>query len=195
MKWKKLLSAHLKDTPYYDKESVKGTISAVVLSTIVIAAGILITITMGAPGFLAIIAGAVLIGLSASILSYTAEIKLRRRKLKALKNYLKSYHFLPSGGSEALFENIDSYLIYGMALGLGKKQIEKMMMAVPANQQQTYFPWYVYPHGGYVSPEQFASAVSTMVTIASSTVSSSAGAGGGASGGGGGGGGASGGAG
>lgn len=189
MKWKKQLSAHLKEVPYYDKESIKGTISAVVLSAIVIAAGILITATMGRPGFLAIIAGALYIGLSATILSYTAEIKLRRMKLKALKNYLKGYHFISSGTSEALFENIDSFLIYGMALGLGKKQIEQMMMVVPANQQQTYFPWYAYPHGGYASPEQFASAVSTMVTITSSTVSSSAGAGGGASGGGGGGGG------
>ena len=189
MKWKKQLSAHLKETPYYDKDSIKGTIFAAVLSTIIIGAGILITITMGTPGILVIIAGSLFIGLSFAILRYTPEIKLRRLKLKALKNYLKSYHFLPSGSSEALFENIDSYLIYGMALGLGKKQIEKMMLTVPANQQQTYFPWYVYPPGGYASPEQFATAVSTMVTITSSTVSSSTGAGGGASGGGGGGGG------
>jgi uncharacterized membrane protein len=189
MKWKKQLSAHLKETPYYDKDSIRGTIIAAILSAVVFIVGVVITIIWGTPGITAVIAGSLFIGLSFMILSYTPEIKLRRQKLKTLKNYLKSYHFIPSGSSEAVFENIDSYLIYGMALGLGKKQIEKMMMAVPANQQQTYFPWYVYPHGGYASPEQFASAVSTMVTIASSTVSSSAGAGGGASGGGGGGGG------
>lgn len=189
IKWKKQLSAHLKETPYYDKESIKGTIIAAVISAVVFSVGVIITIFYGTPGITAVIAGSLFIGLSFMILSYTPKIKLRRLKLKALKKYLKSYHFISSGTSEALFENIDSFLIYGMALGLGKKQIEQMMMAVPANQQQTSFPWYVYPHGGYASPEQFASAVSTMVTIASSTVSSSAGAGGGASGGGGGGGG------
>ena len=52
-----------------------------------------------------------------------------------------------------------------------------------------YFPWYIYPHGAYASPAEFATAISSVVQIASSTMSSSSGAGGGASGGGGGGGG------
>jgi uncharacterized membrane protein len=189
LKWKKQLAAHLKDIPYYDKESIRGTIYGAVLSAFVTLGGTVILLTMGTPGVVAIIAGSLFIGLSFTILSYTPEIKLRRLKLKALKNYLKDYHPMTSGSPEGLFENIDSYLIYGMALGMGKKQIEKMMMAIPADQQQAYFPWYVYPHGGFASPEQFATALSTIVNVASSTVSSSAGAGGGASGGGGGGGG------
>ncbi|UCF64880.1 MAG: DUF2207 domain-containing protein, partial [bacterium] len=188
-RWKKKVLAHQQDLVYYDKASVKGTIIAAVLSALIIIAGILIMIGLGTPGILAIIVGSALLGISFTLLSYTPEIKLRRKKLQALKNYLRNYHFMQTGSSQSALENIDLFLIYGMALGLGKKQIEKMMLTVPAGQQHGYFPWYHYPHGGYASPMEFATAVSTMVSIASSTVSSSTGSGGGASGGGGGGGG------
>jgi uncharacterized membrane protein len=93
-----------------------------------------------------------------------------------------------SSGSDWL-SNIEKYLVYGLALGVGQKAIKKMMESIPEQQQAHFFPWYVYPHGTYASPADFATAISSVVQIASSTMSSSSGAGGGASGGGGGGGG------
>ncbi len=188
-KWKELVKVHIFDQPYYEKSSKKGTVYAVILSLLIIAGSVLILLFMGNPGILAIICGSVLFGLSFTVLRYTREIKLRRKKLAALQKYLKKYVFLQNTSQEAWSQNIDSYLIYGMALGLGKKEIEKIIMTVPEDQQRAYFPWYHYPAGAHVTPADFASAVSSMVSVASSTVSSSTGAGGGASGGGGGGGG------
>ncbi len=192
--WRKLVRAHFKDDPYYDKPSVKGTIYAAILSSLIITGGVIILVTLGIPGVLAIVAGSLCIGLSFTILRYTPEIKLKRKKWKALREYLKKYHFVSQHNQDWL-KNIEKYLVYGIALGIGKKVIEKMMESVPTEQQTALFPWYYHGYGAHPSPADFASAISSMVNIASTTMSSSTGAGGGASsGGGGGGGGASGGA-
>jgi uncharacterized membrane protein len=188
-KWRKMVLNHLKDLKYYDKQSIRGTIYGVVLSLVISGIGVLILFNLGEPGVIAIVSGSVGIGLSFLILRYTPEVKLRRKKLTALKSYLKKYYFLEERNRQDWLTNIEEYLTYGIALGLGKKVIEKILLSVPSDQQTSYFPWYHYPHGAASSPAVFATAVSTMVSIASSTVSSSTGSGGGASGGGGGGGG------
>ena len=121
-------------------------------------------------------------------------MKLKRSKWEALKNYLKKYHFTKETNLDWQSQ-IGEYLVYGLALGIGKKAIEKMISTVPPNYHNAYFPWYIYAHGTTQSPTDFAQAITSVVTVASTTVSSASGAGGGASSGGGGGaGGASGGA-
>lgn len=186
--WKKLLSAHYQDVVYYDKSSIKGTIIASSLSSLIILGGVIILLTLGTPGILAIVAGSILLGLSFTILRYTPEIKLKRKKWAALKNYLKKYHFAGEQSQDWL-TNIQKYLVYGIALGIGNKAIKKLIDTIPADRHTSVFPWYYYGSGAIPSPADFASAVTSMVTIASSTMSSSTGTGGGASGGGGGGGG------
>jgi uncharacterized membrane protein len=186
--WKKLLSAHYQDVAYYDKSSIKGTIIGAIMSVLITLGGVIILITLGSPGILAIVAGSILLGLSFVILRYTPEIKLKRKKWEALKNYLKKYHFAGEQSQDWL-KNVQKYLVYGIALGVGNKVIRKLIDAIPADQHTTIFPWYCYGSGITPSPADFASAVTSMVTIASSTMSSSTGTGGGASGGGGGGGG------
>jgi uncharacterized membrane protein len=186
--WKKLVGEHYKDIVYYDKLSVKGTIYSAILSGIVMLAGVGILIIFGRPGVIAVICGGLCLGLSFIILRYTPEIKLKRKKWGALREYLKKYHFTSEHPIDWL-QNIQDYLIYGLALGVGNKAIEKLMESIPADQQTAMFPWYSHLHGSQPSPADFASAISSMVTVASSTMSSSTGAGGGASGGGGGGGG------
>jgi uncharacterized membrane protein len=188
-KWRKLVLEHIKDIKIYDRQSIRGTVYGVILSLIISGIGVLILLRLAEPGIIAIISGSFGIGLSFIILRYTPEVKLRQKKMIALKNYLKKYYFMEERSRQDWLANIEAYLVYGIALGLGKKVIEKIMLSIPADQQASYFPWYYYPHGAASSPATFATAVSTMVSIASSTVSSSTGSGGGASGGGGGGGG------
>jgi uncharacterized membrane protein len=186
--WKKLVGEHYKDVVYYDQLSVKGTIYSAILSGVVVLGGAGILIALGTPGIIAIFCGSLCLGLSFLILRYTPEIKLKRKKWGALREYLKKYHFSGERSGDWL-QNIQDYLIYGLALGVGNKAIEKMMETVPADQQAAMFPWYNHLHGSQPAPADFASAISSMVTVASSTMSSSTGSGGGASGGGGGGGG------
>jgi len=193
-KWKKLVKNHFKHIPLYDKKSVKFTIYSAIFSLIIIAAGVLTLIFIGYPGIFILASGLFCFALSFGILRYTEDMKLKRTKWEALKNYLKKYHFINETNLNWQTQ-IGEYLVYGLALGVGKKAIEKMVAAVPADHHNSYFPWYIYAPGTTHSPADFAHAITSVVSAASTTVSSAAGAGGGASAGGGGGaGGASGGA-
>ena len=193
-KWKKLVKNQIKPIQLYDKKSVRVTTYSAIFSFIVIAAGIFTLIFIGYPGIFVLGSGLFSFAISFAILRYTEDIKLKRTKWEALKSYLKKYHFT-NETSLNWQSQIGEYLVYGLALGIGKKAIEKMIRTVPTDYHSTYFPWYIYAQGSGFSPADFASAITSVVTVASSTVSSAAGAGGGASAGGGGGaGGASGGA-
>ncbi len=193
-KWKKLIKDDIKGIVLYDKESVKAFIFAEIISVIVAVGGILTLISLGSSGLAAIITGAVCCFLSLFILRYTPEMKLKKKKWKALRNYLTKYHFADRSDLSWM-EQIQDYLIYAVAMGAGVKPIRRLMEMVPSDKQHVYFPWYVAATGSHASPADFASAVTSMVCTATTTVSSSAGVGGGASvGGGGGAGGASGGA-
>ncbi|MEJ2634506.1 MAG: DUF2207 domain-containing protein, partial [Calditrichia bacterium] len=186
--WKKLLKPYYEDVKMWDKPSIRGTVISIIISILVIAGGILVITYLGDPGFIAIFAGIICFGLSFTILRYTPDIREKRNKWEALRRYLKKYLFVNDMNTGWLSQ-IQIYLIYALAFGVGNKAIEKLLAQVPAEQQRTYFPWYYYAAGAHASPVEFAHAVSSMVSIASSSMSSSSGAGGGASGGGGGGGG------
>jgi len=192
--WKKLLKNQIKEIQLYEKKSIRITTFSAILSFAVIAAGILTLIFIGFSGIFLLASGLFGFAISFGILRYTEDMKLKRNKWEALKNYLKKYHFNQETNLNWQ-SRIGEYLVYGLALGIGKKAIEKMVGTVPIDHHNAYFPWYIYAHGTGLSPADFASAISSVVTVASTTVSSAAGAGGGASAGGGGGaGGASGGA-
>jgi uncharacterized membrane protein len=187
--WSERVKDHLKDQRLWDKQSQRATVYSIIVSLVVIAAGVLIVIYLGAPAVIAIVSGAICFFLSFAILSYTPETKLRRKKLTALQNYLKKYFFLQDAEKTIWPGKADAFLVYGMALGIGNKVVEKMMSSLTVDEQGYYFPWYHYPAGSFTTPADFATAISSMVSIASSTMSSSSGSGGGSSGGGGGGGG------
>ena len=128
--------------------------------------------------------GLISFALSFAILRFTEDMKLKRKKWEALRNYLKKYHFT-NEASLTWQSQIGEYLVYGLALGVGKKAIEKMITTVPTDQHSALFPWYIYAPGTTHSPAGFAHAITSVVTVASTTVSSAAGAGGGATSGGG----------
>lgn len=192
--WKKLLKSHFEHIPLYEKKSIRITVISAILSAIVITGSIFTLIFIGYPGIIGLASGLISFALSFAILRYTEEMKFKRKKWEALRKYIKKYHFINE--SDLNWQSqIGEYLVYGLALGVGKKAIEKMISTVPTDQHTSLFPWYIYAAGSTHSPADFAQAISSVVSAASTTVSSAAGAGGGASGGGGGGaGGASGGA-
>jgi len=194
IKWKKILKPHFKKVKLYEKKSISATIFAAIVSFAINIGGILILVFLGFPGIIALASGLICFALSFSILRYTEEMKLRRVKWEALRQYIKKYHFLDE--SDLSWQNqIGDYLVYGIALGVSKKAIEKMVATIPVDRHGVHFPWYIYAPGTFHSPAEFAQAITSVVSVATTTVSSAAGAGGGATGGGGGGaGGASGGA-
>lgn len=190
--WQKKVEGHYKE-PLWDKQSIKATVIAAVAAGLVIVAGIVILITLGEPGAIALAAGGILLLLSFAILRYTPQVKLLRKRLESLRRYLQKHHFQRQG-SGGLINRLEEYLIYGVALGVGAKAIKAMLESIPAGHLSHHVPWYVWASGNG-SPSDFAGAISSFVSVAGSSMSSATGTGGGASaGGGGGGGGASGGA-
>jgi len=179
MKWRKLIKAHFEGKPYWDSSSVKGVVTAAIISFCVVMLGILMAIVAGTPGVLPTVAGVFCFGLSFAILRYTPEIKLIRKKLAALRNYIKKYHFVTSD-SGSFLGNIQEYLVYAVALGVGKKPIAKLIGTVPENKHAVYFPWYL-GHPGYMADGDFTGALTSFVSTATTTMSSTTGAGGGAS--------------
>jgi uncharacterized membrane protein len=182
--WKKLIKEEWGNKPFYDKSSYKGIVISAIVASLIETVGILTIIFFGITGLIATISGVVLFGLSFAILRYTKEVKLMRTKLQALRRYLVKYEFRKD--TALLQTNFEKYFVYGVALGIGTKAIKELMIALPDWQHSTYFPWYIGALG-HNSPVGFANAVSSMVTVASTTMGSAAGVGGGASAGGGGG--------
>lgn len=191
--WKKKIAGHFENQPYWEKASVRGTTIAAIISGIVIGLGILLTGLLGKPGVMAIFSGVICLGLSFVILRYTPEIKLKRKKLEALRNYLKKFHS-DAGDTTPILQRIQEYLVYAIALGVGEKALEKLIGIVPQEQHHVYLPWYIATLG-HTDSGGLSDALTSLVSTAGSTMSSSAGVGGGAAvGGGAGAGGASGGA-
>lgn len=190
--WKKRIEA-LWEAPYWERKSLKATGASAGLSLLVIAGGVTIVVLLGSPGVLCLVSGGLCLALSFTILRYTPEVKLLRKKLEALRRYLKKYHF-QKDDTRRFLDRIETYLIYAVALAVGTETIKRMLGVLPEHQHAHYFPWYLIHHGS-AQPAHFAEAVSSFVSVGTSTMSSATGTGGGASaGGGGGGGGASGGA-
>lgn len=191
--WKKVIGAHFEGQPYWEQTSVRGTIIAAVIAVVVIGLGIVLANVLGDPGVLALLAGAICLGLSFTILRYTPEVKLKRKKLEALRNYLKKFHAQQTDPTQAL-QRIQEYLVYAVALGVGEKALEKLIGVIPEEQRHIFLPWF-YGALGHGGTHGLAGALTSLVSTATSTMSSGAGVGGGAAvGGGAGAGGASGGA-
>jgi hypothetical protein len=171
--WKKLVQASAPDRPFYDPASMRAAIGSALVAAAIVVTGIVLVVRVGPPGVVAIIAGFVCLLSSLAILRMTPEAKLQRKKLQAFRRYLKDYHQQSRVG---VGERIGEYLVYGLALGVDAKVIERLFGSLSKDDRATYLPWYVQHHGT-ASPAEFAHAMTAVVTATTAVVNSSAGAG------------------
>jgi uncharacterized membrane protein len=181
-KWKKEVEGLGKDQGYWEKDSLKARNKGIVVGMLLVALTIVSVILIRAWALVPGISAFVIMILSSCIPRRTQKFELEAKKWKALKKYLKKYHFRDTGSRFFLF------LVYGVVLGLPAEVIKKMAEVIPEGEQTSYVPWYAasHPHSDF-SPAGFGEALSSLMTAATTSVSSAAGTGGGASGGGGGG--------
>jgi uncharacterized membrane protein len=185
-KWSKLLKGHYQSIPLYDKESTKATVISFVFSVLIIITGVVLAIFLHESALLAVLGGVVCAGLSFTILRYTPEMKLRKKQWRAFRRYIKTYQ-VPVGDIGSKLSVMNQYLVYALALGVGGKELGKILAVVPENEYPVYFPWFIAASHGVSPVGSLAASMSTMINIANSTLSSATGAGGGATAGGGGG--------
>ncbi len=189
--WKKEVEAEGKRREFYAVESYTGRNIGMMIGGFMVVLGVALAPFFFqwalAPGIL----GLVLIVLSLAIVHHTRKGAIEAARWKSLKNYLKE---LGSGRANQL-ESVPRYLVYGVALGVGKKALTDLANAIPAGQQRVYVPWYFTQEGyGGSFGASFGASFSSAVATVSSSMSSATGSGGGASAGGGGAGGGGGGA-
>jgi uncharacterized membrane protein len=191
--WSKKLSKLGEAKGYYEKESLKARNKSFYLLIPLIAVTVISAIFFEEWALVSGAMAMLIFILSFMIPRRNPQAELEVKKWKALKKYLQKYNFLKER-RDSFIENVSSYLVYGVVLGLTGKIIKRMVEMVPEEKQAQVWYWYGY-YGGHAgfSPSGLGDAISSLVAQATSTMSSASGTGGGASGGGGGGAGGSGG--
>ncbi len=190
-KWKKAVEEEGQRRGFYAAESYTGRNIGMMVGGLLIAVAIPLGFVFFEWALVPGILGLVLFVLSLAIVHHTRQGAIEAARWKSLKNYLKDL-----GSKHASYlDSVERYLVYGVALGVGKKALTDLGDAIPVGQHQGYVPWY-YVQGGHGGTfgASFGAAFSASVATVSSSMSSATGAGGGASGGGGGAGGGGGGA-
>ena len=178
--WQQMVKNHFKGDPMLEKESKRATFTMALISTFIIIAGVFLLVFISDPGLIAIIAGVILFGLSFTILRESYGVRLMRKRLKALRNYLKNFH-LPANQYQSNNGNMGRYLVFAIALGLNHKMISRMLDTLLQNDVVLFFPWYVAVMGANSSPADVAGSITSVIASTTATVSSAAGASGGAS--------------
>lgn len=186
-KWSAEVKESAKAHDFFDQDSFKGRNQGMMLgSGLLVLSLVLIPVFQVQVLITGIAAVAMVLG-SIGIVHPTRKGMIQIRQWKSLRSYLKDRGFA-SDPSQRVLDLIGPYFIYGVALGLNKKQLDLLGGVIPADRGGMIMPWY-HPHvGAGASPgSSFGSSFSAAVASVNSAMSSSTGAGGGASGGGGGG--------
>jgi hypothetical protein len=186
-KWSAEVKESAKTHDFFDRDSFKGRNQGMMLgSGLLVLSLALIPVFQVQVLITGIAAVAMVLG-SIGIVHPTRKGMIQIRQWKSLRSYLKDRGFA-SDSSQRVLDLIGPYFIYGVALGLNKKQLDRLGGVIPADRGGMIMPWY-HPHMGVGgSPgSSFGTSFSAAVASVNSSMSSSTGAGGGASGGGGGG--------
>ncbi len=189
--WKKEVEAEGKRREFYLAESYTGRNLGMMVGGFMVILGVALAAFFYEWALVPGILGLVLFVLSLLIVHHTRKGAIEAARWKSLKNYLKEL----GSRRTSQMDSVPRYLVYGVALGVGKKALTDLANAIPAGQQNVYVPWY-FTQGEYGGSfgASFGASFSTAVATVSSSMSSATGAGGGASAGGGGAGGGGGGA-
>lgn len=182
-KWKKKVTEEAETRNWYDKQSKVNRNKMLVGSSLVFSAGLVSTFFYG-PWMLIILAMAIvfLIG-SLFVFHRTEKGEIAYRRWKNLRKLLKKRKI------DDMPEKLDStrineYLIYGIALILGRRFYKRIFSYLEQSGNQSYVWWIVLRQG---SLHEFSKTVDRVISTTSTTLSSASGAGGGGTMGGGGG--------
>ncbi len=182
-RWQKSVKLEYKKKNWVDKRKENGRNFGFVISGLMLVAMIILTTVYGP--LMLVPAGFGFLSFLACLLMniHTEAGEMEYRRWKSLKGHLKRFHF---DEKEAALnsENINGFLIYGVALGLGKKYFRNLTEGLEASGHAGSIGWIVIMH----SPgHSYGETISRIITTTSTTMSSSSGAGGGGTVGGGGG--------
>jgi len=182
-KWKKKVVEEAKIRKWYDQESKANRNKMLMGSSLLFTAGLISTFFFGP--WMLILLGLSIVLLIGSLFVFhrTEKGEIAYRRWWHLRKILKKSKFADT--SEKLdSERVNEYLIYGIALMLGRRFYKRLFSHVERSGNQS-FMWWIVLHQS--SMHDFSKTIDRVITTASSTLSSASGAGGGGTMGGGGG--------
>lgn len=182
-RWRKMVKSEAVKKEWFDKESKKGMTIGVASSVVLM---ILLGVAVAFFGPWMLIPMAVSFFLlfgSMMIMHRTAEGEKTYQQWKSLRKHLKRSHF-DSGMKELNEERVNEYLIYGLALGLGRRYFKRLTGGLERSGYTGYLYWILLQQS---SMDRIGKTINEVISTTSSTMSSSSGAGGGGTMGGGGG--------
>jgi len=186
-KWSKEIKKAGEAQNFFDLNSFEGRNKGLMIGGFLLVLAIPMIPLVHILALIPAIAGAVVMLGSNGIIHHNREGLIEEKKWKGLKSYLTKQKF-KSNDPQTVLEFIEPYFIYGVVMGMTKKQLDGLGALIPVNKGVYYMPWYHRQEAGNgFGGDSFGSAFSTAVASVNSAMSSSTGAGGGASGGGGGG--------
>lgn len=181
-KWRKSISVLAKEQGFFDVESRRKMLQGLIPALVLILFGAIAIFLAGPGAITPFVAGLILLIITLATHRIARPYADQYAQWQALRRYLRKYKFVEADRS-SLVDNLAPYLIYGMVLGLTSKRIKELVGLVPGEQQANIFPWYLY-HGSAAGDHfgpAFGEAISSMVSVGSSSFSSATGTGGGAS--------------
>ncbi len=186
-KWSKEIKKAGEKHNFFDQNSFEGRNKGLMLGGALLVLSLPMIPLVHALALIPAIAGVVIMLGSNGIVHHNREGRIQEKKWKSLKSFLTGQKF-KSSEPNAVLDFIEPYFIYGVVMGMTKKQLDGLGSMIPMNKGVYYMPWYHRQDSGDgFGGSSFGSAFSTAVASVNSAMSSSTGAGGGASGGGGGG--------
>ncbi len=182
-RWKKNVYAEAQKKEWYNAYSKKGRNIGLVTSLLLMIA-FAVSVAFYGPWML-IPLGISLFFMIGSLLIYhrTEKGEIAYQRWKRLRKRLKKQKF-DNDGERMDINNINEYLIYGVALGLGSGFYKKLFNHLEQTGNQTYLYWIILHQS---SMNSFSKNINKVITSTGSSMSSSSGAGGGGTMGGGGG--------
>lgn len=182
-RWRKEVKKEAEKQNWFDPKSKKGRNIGLATGSVLFAGSLISAVFLGPWMLIPVLAALILLIGSLFIYHRSPSGEKAYRQWMALKKYLKKHRF---GKDTARLEAsaINEYLIYGIALGLGKGYFKRFARWVEESGQTPHF-WWIVLYSNNISG--FGKALNEVINTTSGTMSSASGMGGGGTMGGGGG--------
>ena len=183
-RWKKEVKKHAETYNWFDSSYKIGNFIGGVLYALLLVLFFVLTVSYSGWMAIPMVLAFILMLISVSMIKRTHEGERVYQSWNAFRNYLKNRNYRNEDATIDK-EELNKYLIFGVALGLSQSQYKKLTNDLEGISKKDDFPWIIgFMH---ISQHGLGSGISGIVTNAGNTIGSASGAGGGGTAGGGGG--------
>ena len=163
-KWSKEVAGAFKERKWKDEESIKGVYINIILQSLIEVMAIILMISGGVIGVVAMIVGAIMLVSSAALIRRTKEGEEAYMRWKAYRDGLKK------ADERILFKGqLDRHFVYAIAFGLREKELVRLIDKGSQNRDSSLFPWLIVMQGSGSTPLTAAQNLSRHTALSASS--------------------------